>query len=91
MEHQAKNLVEKTMDYLHDYFPNATYFDAPYTGHSGANASGYGPKIRTSYMVRINNRNHRLYCMCWSNSGTLWVKVKGNKYIFHEHCHKKLA
>lgn len=77
------------MDYVHDHFPNSTYIDVPFTGRSGAGVYGYGPKIRTNYMVRVNNRLHRLYCMCWGNSGTLWIKVGGKQYIFHEHRHKK--
>lgn len=77
------------MNYLHDYFPSATYLDSPYSGHSGAGVYGYGKKIKTNYMVRINNRLHRLYCMCWSNSGTCWVRVKGKQYIFVDCHHSK--
>jgi hypothetical protein len=27
--------------------------------------------------------------MCWSNSGTLWVNVKGKQVIVHEHKHSR--
>lgn len=77
------------MIYLHDIHPNATIIEAPFTGHNGAGVFGYGKKIKTSFKVRINNRLHRLYCMCWSNSGTLWVRVGGKQVIVHEHRHAR--
>lgn len=40
-------------------------------------ASGYGSRIPTQYMVKYNNRWHRVYCICYSNSGTLYI---GKKY-----------
>lgn len=77
------------MTYLHDIHPAATLVSAPYTGHNGSNVDGYGKRIKTPWKVRIGNRFHRLYCMCWSNSGTLWVNIKGNKVIVHEHQHQR--
>ena len=38
-----------------------------------ANVTGYGNKIPTQYMLRIDNRWHRVYCICYSNSGSLYV------------------
>lgn len=40
-------------------------------------ATGYGSRIPTRYMVKVNNRWQRVYCICYSNSGTLFI---GNKY-----------
>ena len=77
------------MEYLHNTYPDATIVNAPFTGHNGSGVDGYGPKIKTGYKMRIGNRLHRLYCMCWSNSGTLWVNVGGRQVIVHEHMHKK--
>jgi len=77
------------MTYLHDIHPDATIIDAPFTGHNGSGVDGYGGKIKTSFKVKINKRLHRLYCMCWSNSGTLWVNIGGNQIIVHEHRHKR--
>ncbi len=38
--------------------------------------SGYGSKIPTGTMLRIAKRWHRVYVVCWSNSGTAYI-VKG--------------
>lgn len=40
-------------------------------------ASGYGSRIPTAYMVKYNGRWRRVYCICYSNSGTLFI---GKKY-----------
>lgn len=46
-------------------------------------ASGYGAKIPTSYMVRTDadggKRWRRVYCMCYSNSGSFYVLVNGKR------------
>jgi hypothetical protein len=46
-------------------------------------ASGYGSKIPTSKMVRLpgDKRWRRVYCMIWSNIGTCYVLVKGQRVI----------
>ena len=36
-------------------------------------ATGYGAKIPTSYMVRHNRRWKRVYCMIYSNAGSLFI------------------
>jgi hypothetical protein len=36
-------------------------------------ASGYGRKIPTEYMVKVNNRWRRVYCCIMSNNGTLYI------------------
>lgn len=41
-------------------------------------ASGYGSKLTTSRMIRTpDGRLRRVYCVCWSNSGSCYVLVKG--------------
>lgn len=40
-------------------------------------ASGYGARIPTEYMVKYNGRWHRVYCIVYSNCGTLYI---GRKY-----------
>jgi len=46
-------------------------------------ASGYGRKLVTPTMVKYNNRLHRVYCCCFSNSGSLYIISKGkNLYIW---------
>ena len=44
-------------------------------------ASGYGSKLVTYNMLRYNGIWHRIYCMCYSNSGTLYILVKGKMVI----------
>lgn len=44
-------------------------------------ATGYGSKLATSKMLRYNNRWHRIYCMCYSNSGTCYILVRGKRII----------
>lgn len=36
-------------------------------------ATGYGNRIPTRYMVRVNQRWRRVYCAIWSNVGTLYI------------------
>ncbi len=42
--------------------------------------SGYGSKLPTSYELRIAGRWHRVYMVCWSNSGTAYVLRKGEPH-----------
>ena len=46
-------------------------------------ATGYGMKIPTTRMVRIpgDNRWRRVYCTIFSNIGTCWISVKGDRVI----------
>ena len=46
-------------------------------------ATGYGKKIPTSYMVKLNNRWLRVYCAIYSNIGTMYIISKGEKIIFN--------
>lgn len=40
--------------------------------------TGYGNKLPTSLMLRIDGKRwHRVYVICWSNSGTAYVLVAG--------------
>jgi len=47
-------------------------------------ASGYGRSLKTEYKVRYNNRLHRVYCCCFSNTGTLYIKTKSGDRIINE-------
>jgi hypothetical protein len=53
-------------------------------GAFGQTASGYGKKLKTEWIVRIENRWHRVYCVCYSNVGTCYVIRKGKRYIVRE-------
>ncbi len=51
---------------------------APNYGHT---ISGYGGKIPTAHWIHYAGRWHRIYVMCYSNSGTPYVVVKGERLI----------
>lgn len=40
--------------------------------------SGYGSRIPTQYMVKYNRKWRRVYCIIYSNSGTLFIGKKYN-------------
>ena len=44
-------------------------------------ASGYGSKIPTSWKARIGKRWYRVYCMVYSNSGTCYILIRGERWI----------
>jgi hypothetical protein len=48
-------------------------------------ASGYFSKMPTDYMVKLegSNRWHRVYTMCYSNSGTNYVIFRGEKLLVY--------
>jgi len=39
-------------------------------------ASGYGSKLTTQYYINFEGFNYRVYCRCFSNSGTCYIKTK---------------
>jgi hypothetical protein len=42
-------------------------------------ASGYGRKIPTTKMVKLNGRLYRIYCSIYSNCGSCWIQTKEGK------------
>lgn len=44
-------------------------------------ASGYGRKLTTSIVVRLEGekKTRRVYCTCYSNSGSLWIVLNGRR------------
>lgn len=45
-------------------------------------ASGYGKQIPLPYKVKVfGNRWSRVYCVCYSNIGTCYIKSGGKRYI----------
>ncbi len=43
--------------------------------------SGYGSKIPTQYILQVAKRWHRVYVICWSNSGTAYI-IKAGKPLY---------
>jgi hypothetical protein len=48
-------------------------------------STGYGSKLKTEYMIKYNNRWRRVYCACFSNVGTCYVLIDGEKIIITEY------
>ena len=42
-------------------------------------ASGYGRKLTTPYKVEHNGRLYRVYCVCFSNAGSLYILPGGER------------
>ena len=42
------------------------------------NATGYGPRIPSSYKVRWNNRWYRVYIANYGNSGSAYIGPRNN-------------
>jgi hypothetical protein len=47
----------------------------------GQGVDGYGSKIQTSYMAKVNGKWRRVYCIQHSNVGSLYVLVNKKKYF----------
>lgn len=43
-------------------------------------ATGYGSKIPTERMVKYEGRWRRVYCAQYSNTGTLYIVMQGEKH-----------
>ena len=46
----------------------------------GQGADGYGRKIATDWKALVNGRWCRVYCCCYSNSGSLYVSIKAGRF-----------
>lgn len=44
-------------------------------------ASGYGRKLNTGLKLNLNGRLYRIYCTIFSNSGTNWISVRGERIV----------
>ena len=49
--------------------------------HKSNSKTGYGGKINTKYMVFIDNKWRRVYCRIYSNIGTCYVLIRGERVI----------
>jgi len=45
----------------------------------GQSEDGYGSKITTDTMVRLDNRLYRVYATCYSNVASHWIIKGGQK------------
>lgn len=42
-------------------------------------ATGYGSRLNTGLKINFCGKLYRVYCTCYSNSGSFWFTVKGRK------------
>lgn len=57
--------------------------DAGTTPHNPY-ATGYGAKIPSGKMALVNGKWQRVYVACYSNAGSAWVQVKGERVLIEE-------
>ena len=74
---------QKKVEYLSEIFPSFTAIKSPFAGHpwSGRDQQGYGRKIPTDWKIQINSRLYRVYCCCFSNAGTCYIKMKDHPFL----------
>jgi len=48
-------------------------------------ATGYGSRLPTQYMVKVVNRWRRVYCVCFSNVGTLYIGNLSDNQIIKDY------
>ena len=61
-----------------EYIPQDWSISTSTTCPVNKSRSGYGSKLPTSYVVNGGGKkNRRVYAICWSNSATFYVIVKG--------------
>jgi hypothetical protein len=53
-------------------------FLAKIDGETKPTVTGYGSKIPTRYMVKINGRWRRVYMACFGNAGTCYIGKPGD-------------
>ena len=73
--HVFTEALERTVEGSAWRYPNLSLAGLQQT------ATGYGEKLSTDWMVRHNGRDKRVYCVCHSNIGTLFIISKGKQEI----------
>jgi hypothetical protein len=47
-------------------------------------ATGFGEQLKTEWMIKIENRWHRIFCRIYSNIGLLFIKKANAKYVLSD-------
>ncbi len=58
------------------------FIDAPMWYHTRGlmqTATGYGKKLNTGKKALVGNREYRVYAICFSNTATYFIIIKGVK------------
>jgi hypothetical protein len=77
--------MEDTLEYYE--YKKTDLVDKPLWYHKQGlmqTASGYGSRLVTSRMLKIGKRLHRIYCMCYGNSGSIYIILKGKQIFLHD-------
>ena len=69
------------MDYLSGTYPTKTKPLPWQTKGLSYTASGYGAKIPTQHIIKVDNRWRRIYATCYSNAATMWITFNNKKFI----------
>lgn len=79
-EHKISEVLYTTPGKIHSTWVNVLhkFVDAP---KSGRTVTGYGSKLPTSHMLRINNRWRRVYAICYGNASTCFIMLNRMRYI----------
>ena len=81
--------MQRAIEYIHERHPEAVFYRSEFDGvHDGSNQYGYGNKIATGWKVKIGSRHYRVYCVVWSNSGSLYIISKGQR-LYLDDCKTK--
>jgi hypothetical protein len=77
--------MQRAIEYVHERYPEAAFYRSEFKGaHRGGDGYGYGSKQATDYKVRAGGRDYRVYCICWSNSGSLYIISKGERLYLND-------
>ena len=73
-------------EYLADQFDSVEFKQVEPPWCDGRQVDGYGGKIATGHMCRIDKRGpwRRVYVMIYSNSGSAYVLVKGARFFVRD-------
>jgi hypothetical protein len=77
-------MENKQIDYIEECLPEVY---APLWWHEkglSQTASGYGKKLTSPTKVKYNGKLYRVYVICYSNSGSSYIVVKGNKMFLRQ-------
>jgi len=77
--------METKIVYVEDCYDKITVKRKPLWYHERGlmqTATGFGRKLVTEYMIKLNNsgRWYRVYCCCFSNCGTMYIIKQGKDY-----------
>lgn len=52
--------------------------------YPGQGSDGYGMKISTDYLAKVNDKTYRVYATCISNLPSLWIKVANEQFFIRD-------